>query len=84
MTQKKKNPEAVKRAKEARKAQKKAERWFNLTAIRKEVGRVRWSKPSELWRNSVIVIIFTGFFMAYFVLADAAVSAFLKLINLGG
>ena len=37
-------------------------KWFNLSAIWKEISKIRWPKKADLLSNSIQVVIFTGFF----------------------
>ena len=52
--------------------------WFNLSAIWKEISKIRWPKKEDLLENSVQVIIFTGFFVIFFALCLIVISAFLN------
>ena len=56
-------------------------KWFNLGAIWKEISKIRWPKKSDLFYNSVQVIIFTGFFALFFALCLAVISALLRAIG---
>ncbi|MBQ6492887.1 MAG: preprotein translocase subunit SecE [Erysipelotrichaceae bacterium] len=56
-------------------------KWFNLSAIFKEISKIRWPKKEDLAVNSVQVIIFTGIFVIFFALCLVVISAFLT--NLG-
>ena len=55
--------------------------WFNLSAIWKEISKIRWPKKEDLLVNSVQVIIFTGFFVLFFALCLAAISALLNALG---
>ncbi len=56
-------------------------KWFNLSAIYKEISKIRWPKKADLALNSVQVIIFTGFFVLFFALCLAAISALLRALG---
>ena len=56
-------------------------KWFNLSAIYKEISKIRWPKKGDLALNSVQVIIFTGFFVLFFVACLAVISALLKALG---
>ena len=56
-------------------------KWFNLSAIYKEISKIRWPKKGDLALNSVQVIIFTGFFVPFFALCLAAISALLRALG---
>ena len=53
-------------------------KWFSLSAIAKEIGKIRWPKKGDLASNSIQVIIFTGLFCLFFYLCLTAVTAILK------
>ena len=55
--------------------------WFSLSAIWKEISKIRWPKKEDLFVNSVQVIIFTGFFVLFFALCLAVISALLTAIG---
>ena len=55
--------------------------WFNLSAIWKEISKIRWPKKEDLMENSVQVIIFTGFFVIFFALCLVVISAFLNTLG---
>ena len=54
-------------------------KWFNLKGIQKEVGRIRWASGKELQVNSGEVIIFTAFFLAFFVLVQFLLTIVLRV-----
>lgn len=56
-------------------------KWFNLSAIFKEISKIRWPKKEDLLTNSVQVIIFTGFFVLFFALCLVAISALLNVLG---
>ncbi len=56
-------------------------KWFSISGISTEIKRIRWPKGDEMVKNSVTVIVFTALFGAYFVLAQAIVALFLRLIG---
>ena len=56
-------------------------KWFNLGAIFKEIGKIRWPKKEDLTKNSVAVIIFTGLFCVFFYLCLTAITALLRAIG---
>jgi preprotein translocase SecE subunit len=56
-------------------------KWFSLSAIWKEISKIRWPKKADLFSNSVQVIIFTGFFVLFFALCLAVISALLNAIG---
>ncbi len=56
-------------------------KWFNLSAIYKEISKIRWPKKGDLALNSAQVIIFTGFFVLFFALCLAAISALLRALG---
>lgn len=53
-------------------------KWFNLSAIWKEISKIRWPKKGDLLVNSLQVIIFTGFFVIFFALCLVVISALLR------
>ncbi|MCR5795364.1 MAG: preprotein translocase subunit SecE [Solobacterium sp.] len=63
--------------------------WLTLSGIRKEAKRVRWPKlRSEGGQNGIVentgeVLVFTGFFAAFFVLCDFVITYLLKIIGIG-
>ena len=56
-------------------------KWFNVSAIYKEISKIRWPKKGDLALNSVQVIIFTGFFVLFFALCLAVISALLRALG---
>lgn len=56
-------------------------KWFNLSAIFKEISKIRWPKKEDLLTNSVQVIIFTGFFVLFFALCLVAISELLNVLG---
>ncbi len=56
-------------------------KWFSLSAIAKEIGKIRWPKKGDLVSNSVSVIVFTGLFCLFFYLCLTAITALLKAIG---
>ena len=56
-------------------------KWFNLSAIYKEISKIRWPKKGDLAVSSVQVIIFTGFFVLFFALCLTVISALLRLLG---
>ena len=55
--------------------------WFNVSAIWKEISKIRWPKKIDLFTNSIQVIIFTGFFVIFFALCLAVISALLNSLG---
>ena len=53
-------------------------KWFNLSAIFKEISKIRWPKKEDLFTNSVQVLIFVGFFVLFFSLCLIVISAILN------
>ena len=56
-------------------------KWFNLSAISKEIGKIRWPRKEDLGKNSISVIIFTALFCLFFYLCLTAITAILKGIG---
>lgn len=56
-------------------------KWFNLSAIWKEISKIRWPKKEDLLFNSVQVVIFTGFFVLFFALCLVVISALLRALG---
>jgi len=56
-------------------------KWFSLSAIAKEIGKIRWPKKDDLGRNSIAVIVFTGLFCIFFYLCLTAITYLLKTIG---
>ncbi|MDO4940337.1 MAG: preprotein translocase subunit SecE [Erysipelotrichaceae bacterium] len=53
-------------------------KWFSVSAITKEISKIRWPKKGDLASSSVQVIIFTAFFGLFFVLCQFLISVLLK------
>ena len=53
-------------------------KWFSLSAIAKEIGKIRWPKKEDLAKNSVAVIIFTALFSLFFYLCLTVITTLLK------
>jgi preprotein translocase subunit SecE len=58
-------------------------KWFSIEGIMTEVKRIRWPRANDMVKDSLIVIIFTTAFGVFFVVAEAAVALFLRLIGIG-
>lgn len=56
-------------------------KWFSISAIWKEISKIRWPKKSDLFNNSMQVIIFTGFFVLFFAACLVVISALLNAIG---
>ena len=56
-------------------------KWFSISAIFKEISKIRWPKKGDLAVNSVQVILFTGFFVLFFALCLAGISWLLTTIG---
>jgi len=56
-------------------------KWFNVSAIAKEISKIRWPKKDDLLSNSVQVIIFVAFFGAFFYLCQFLISLCLKAMG---
>ena len=56
-------------------------KWFNISAIFKEIGKIRWPKKEDLLTNSVQVLVFTAFFALFFFVCQFLVSLILKTIG---
>ena len=56
-------------------------KWFSLSAILKEIKKIRWPKKDDLLTNSVQVVIFTAFFALFFYGCSFVVSLALRLIG---
>ena len=56
-------------------------KWFNLSAIWKEISKIRWPKKADLLSNSIQVVIFTGFFALFFALCLVVISALLRALG---
>jgi preprotein translocase SecE subunit len=56
-------------------------KWFSFSGIMTEVKRIRWPKMDELVKNSTTVIMVTVVFGVFFVLVQAVVTLFLRLIG---
>lgn len=58
-------------------------KWFSLSGIFTEIKRIRWPKQNEITHSSIIVIVFIVFFGAFFVISEATIAFFLRLIGIG-
>ena len=56
-------------------------KWFSLSAIAKEIEKIRWPKKEDLASNSLAVVIFTGLFCIFFYLCLTVITALLKGIG---
>ena len=56
-------------------------KWFNLSAIFKELSKIRWPKKEDLFSNSIQVLIFVGFFVVFFAICLVAISALLNVLG---
>ena len=63
--------------------------WLTIDGVKKEAKRVRWPKWKTEGNNTGIaentgeVLLFTGFFGAFFVACDFIVTFLLKVIGIG-
>lgn len=55
--------------------------WFSIRGIVSEAKRIRWSSPKDLAIDSGTVIIFTMFFILFFVICTAFNAWFIKLLG---
>lgn len=58
-------------------------KWFSFSGIFTEIKRIRWPKQNEVLRLMGIVIAFIVFFGVFFVLSEAFIAFFLKMIGIG-
>lgn len=56
-------------------------KWFNPSAIVKEISKIRWPEKKDLAENTVQVIIFTAAFCVFFMLCFVLISLILKGIG---
>lgn len=56
-------------------------KWFNVSAILKEIGKIRWPKKNDLLTDSVQVVLYTAFFAVFFFACQFLVSLVLRLIG---
>ena len=56
-------------------------KWFSLSAIAKEIGKIRWPKKGELASSSVSVVIFTALFAGFFYLCLTVITWLLRTIG---
>ena len=56
-------------------------KWFSLSAIAKEIKKIRWPKKGDLLTNSVQVVLFTAFFAIFFYGCSFVVSLALRFIG---
>ena len=58
-------------------------KWFSLSGIFTEIKRIRWPKQNEVLHSSLVVVVFIVFFGAFFVISEATIAFFLRLIGIG-
>jgi len=58
-------------------------KWFSLSGIFTEIKRIRWPKQDEILHLGGVVIAFIVFFGIFFILSEALIAYFLKLIGIG-
>ena len=58
-------------------------KWFSISGIFTEIKRIRWPKQSEVLRLTGITLVFIIFFGLFFVVSEALVAFFLRLIGIG-
>lgn len=56
-------------------------KWFSLSAIVKEISKIRWPKKGDLFQDSVQVIVFTAFFALFFYGCSFVVSLALRMMG---
>ncbi|MDO4415558.1 MAG: preprotein translocase subunit SecE [Erysipelotrichaceae bacterium] len=63
--------------------------WLTIDGVKKEAKRVRWPKwksegnTNGIAANTAEVLIFSGFFAAFFVFCDFVVTFLLRFIGIG-
>lgn len=57
-------------------------KWFSINGILTEMKRIRWPKPKDLAKDSVIVVLFVTILGIFFFLCQLISSGFLKLIGM--
>ncbi len=58
-------------------------KWFSLSGIFTEIKRIRWPKQDEILHLGSVVVAFIVFFGVFFILSEALIAYFLKLIGIG-
>ena len=58
-------------------------KWFSLSGIFTEIKRIRWPKQDEVLHSSLVVVVFIVFCGAFFVISEATIAFFLRLIGIG-
>lgn len=58
-------------------------KWFSLSGIFTEIKRIRWPKQDEILRLAGIVVAFIVFFGIFFIITEAAIAFFLRLVGIG-
>lgn len=56
-------------------------KWFSLSAVIKEIKKIRWQNKSDLVNNSIQVIFFTFAFGLFFFLCQLVISQLLRLLG---
>lgn len=57
--------------------------WFSIAGIKEEVRKISWPTRKDMSRNTLIVVSFILFFVAYFVLTEVVLVWALKQIGMG-
>lgn len=80
---------AEEKKKTEKKTEKNTDRWLTWSGIQKEAKRIRWPKLKTensnpgILQNTGEVLIFTGFFAAFFVCSDFIVALLMRLLGIG-
>ncbi len=58
-------------------------KWFSLSGIVEEAKRIRWPKKEDMINDFMVVIVFSLFFGAFFIMFDLITAMFLRLFGIG-
>jgi len=59
-------------------------KWFSIQGIKKEMERIKWPSKKDMRINSFEVILFTGFFVLFFLIVQFLLSGVLTFGGITG
>lgn len=57
-------------------------KWFSIKGIVEEMKKVNWMSPKELAKATLTVILFSGVFVAFFMLCDLFSAWFFRTMGM--
>lgn len=58
-------------------------KWLTISGLKEEARKISWPNGKTLIKDTNIVLIFVGFFIAYFFLTEIVMVWFMRLLGVG-